>query len=167
SARRERPLPADEAGAVRAHPRSAGGPMSALTAPSISSADFRNVMAHVPTSVAVVAATTPSGPAGLTLGSFVSVSLDPPLVGFFPAHTSTSWARVAESGRFAVSVLGDHAEAICRRFAASGGDKFDGLGWQRSPLGSPVLDDAVAWFDCELEAQHEAGDHWFVLARLH
>ena len=141
--------------------------MSTVATPSISSIAFRQVMAHVPTAVSVVAATSPTGPVGLTLGSFTSVSLEPPLVGFFPAHASTSWPRVRAIGRFAVSVLGDHAEETCRRFARSGGDKFDGLGWHHSPLGSPVLDDAVAWFDCELESEHEAGDHTCVLARLH
>jgi 3-hydroxy-9,10-secoandrosta-1,3,5(10)-triene-9,17-dione monooxygenase reductase component len=141
--------------------------VSAVGSRQISGADFRQVMAHVPTSVSVVAAMSPDGPVGLTVGTFVSVSLDPPLVGFFPALSSTSWPAVEAAGRFAVSVLGDHAETTCRQLARSGPDKFAGVGWQLSPLGSPVLTDAVAWFDCELERRHDAGDHHFVLGLVH
>jgi flavin reductase (DIM6/NTAB) family NADH-FMN oxidoreductase RutF len=141
--------------------------MSATTARPFTATEFRQVMAHVPTAVVVVAAQTPAGPAGLTVGSFVSVSLEPPLVGFFPAHSSTSWPQVEAAESFAVSVLGEEHEAICRQFAQSGGDKFAGLDWHPSPSGHPVLDEAVAWFDCEPADRHEAGDHWFVLARVH
>ncbi len=140
--------------------------MTATETQQFTALDFRQVMARVPTAVAIVAANTSSGPVGLTIGSFVSASLDPPLVGFLPAHASTSWPQVEAAGQFAVSVLGENAEETCRRFAQVGGDKFAGLDWHPSPMGSPVLDDAVAWFDCELEARHPAGDHSFVLARI-
>jgi flavin reductase (DIM6/NTAB) family NADH-FMN oxidoreductase RutF len=127
---------------------------------------FRHVMGHVPTGVSVVAAMTPDGPAGLTVGSFVSASLDPPLVGFLVARTSTSWPRVAEANTFCVSVLGEDHHHICRRFAVSGGDKFRGLELRAAPSGAPLIDEALAWFDCRLEARHDAGDHWFVLGRV-
>jgi 3-hydroxy-9,10-secoandrosta-1,3,5(10)-triene-9,17-dione monooxygenase reductase component len=138
-----------------------------MDVPPFTAIEMRQVMAHVPTAVAVVAAMTPSGPAGLTVGTFTSVSLDPPLVGFFPALSSTSWPVVEAAERFAISVLHEGAESICRQFAQSGGDKFSGLDWHLSPLGSPVLDHALAWFDCELHERQDAGDHWFVLARVH
>jgi 3-hydroxy-9,10-secoandrosta-1,3,5(10)-triene-9,17-dione monooxygenase reductase component len=142
--------------------------VSSVETRPIPSTTFRQVMAHVPTSVAVVAAMTPDGPMGLTVGSFVSVSLSPPLVGFFPAHSSTSWPQVeAAASGFAVSVLGEDDEEICRRFARSGGDKFAGLAWRPSPRGAPVLETALAWFDCELVSRHDAGDHWCVLAHVH
>jgi flavin reductase (DIM6/NTAB) family NADH-FMN oxidoreductase RutF len=134
--------------------------------PAISGERFREVMAHVPTSVCVVAAAHADGPAGLSVGSFVSVSLDPPLVGVFVATTSTSWPRIAEAGTFCISVLGDEHEHVSRAFAVSGGDKFGGVEWDRSPAGAPLLPGAVAWVDCELEAEHPAGDHTFVLARV-
>jgi flavin reductase (DIM6/NTAB) family NADH-FMN oxidoreductase RutF len=133
--------------------------------PGISPERFRAVMAHVPTSVCVVAADHADGPAGLSVGSFVSVSLDPPLVGVFVATTSTSWPRVAAARSFCISVLADDHEHVSRRFAVSGGDKFGGVEWERSPAGAPLLPGAVAWVDCELEAEHPAGDHTFVLAR--
>jgi flavin reductase (DIM6/NTAB) family NADH-FMN oxidoreductase RutF len=135
-------------------------------APSIDPAYFRQVMAQIPTSVCVVAADHADGPAGLSVGSFVSVSLDPPLVGVFVASSSTSWPRVAETGSFCISVLADDHEHVSRRFAVSGGDKFAGLEWGRSPAGAPQLPGAVAWIDCELEAEYPAGDHTLVLGRV-
>jgi flavin reductase (DIM6/NTAB) family NADH-FMN oxidoreductase RutF len=128
---------------------------------------LRDVMRHVPTGVMVVAAMTPDGPAGLAVGSFVSVSLRPPMVGFFVAHSSTTWPRIEPHGRFCVNVLGEDDEATCRAFATSGGDKFAGVPWHLSPMGSPVLDSAIAWFDCTPNTVTGAGDHLFVLADVH
>jgi 3-hydroxy-9,10-secoandrosta-1,3,5(10)-triene-9,17-dione monooxygenase reductase component len=128
---------------------------------------FRHVMGHVPTGVAVVTATTGTGPVGLTVGSFVSASLEPPLVGFLVAHTSSSWPLIEPGGRFCVNVLDEDAEPVCRAFAASGADKFAGLRWRPSRLGSPVLDGSLAWFDCTQESRTDAGDHVFVLGRVH
>jgi flavin reductase (DIM6/NTAB) family NADH-FMN oxidoreductase RutF len=137
-----------------------------VTAPGVDPRRFRDVMAHVPTSVCVIAADHTDGPAGLSVGSFVSVSLDPPLVGVFVASTSTSWPRVEEAGSFCISVLADDHEHVSRRFAVSGGDKFADLDWGRSPGGAPMLPGAVAWVDCDLEATYPAGDHVLVLGRV-
>ncbi|MFG1924723.1 flavin reductase family protein [Cryptosporangium sp. NPDC048952] len=137
------------------------------TGPSFTSDDFRHVFGHVPTGVAVVAAQTDAGPAGLAVGSFMSVSLDPPLVGFFVAHTSSTWPKLAPIGRFAVSVLDENDVATSNAFSARGGDKFAGLDWHSSPLGQPVLDTALAWFDCTVERVTDAGDHKLVLGCVH
>ena len=125
---------------------------------------LRHVMRHFPTGVAVVSAVSEEGPLGLAVGSFVSVSLEPPLVGFFVGRTSTTWPRIEPLGRFCVNVLGEDDEDISRAFAASGGDKFGGVAWRESPHGSPILDGALAWFDCATHEVSEAGDHLFVLA---
>ena len=106
------------------------------------------------------------GPAGLAVGSFVSVSLDPMLVGFFPASTSSSWPVIKQTSRFCVNVLADDQTELSRRFAARGGDKFDGVAWRPSPSGAPILDECVVWIDCELEAEIDAGDHVLVLGRV-
>lgn len=135
--------------------------------PEVTPDRFRHVMGHVPTGVVVVAAMTPDGPAGLAVGSFVSVSLRPPLVGFFVAHNSTTWPRIEPRGRFCVNVLGEDDEDVCRVFATSGGDKFADVAWHPSPMGSPVLDSALAWFDCTSNVIIDAGDHRFVLADVH
>lgn len=128
---------------------------------------FRHVLGHVPTGVSVVAGTTPTGPAGLSVGTFMSVSLDPPLVGFLVAKTSTSWPKVEPLGRFAVSVLGEEHIETSRRFSASGGDKFAGVAWHESALGQPILDESLAWFDCATTGINDAGDHKLVLGHVH
>lgn len=136
-------------------------------AEAVTTDQFRHVMRHVPTGVAVVAANTTGGPIGLAVGTFVSVSLRPPLVGFFVDRRSTTWPVIEPLGRFAVNVLGEDDEATCRAFAVSGGDKFTGVSWRPSPLASPVLDTALAWFDCSVNSVTDAGDHRFVLANVH
>ena len=137
-------------------------------APSIDGARFRQVLGHFPTGVTVITATTSDGPAGLAVGSFFSVSLDPPLVAFCAAKSSTSYPRIAAAGRFVVNVLGDDQEDVSRVFASSGSDKFAGLGYKPAPgSGAPVLTGVLAWIDCTLDAVHEAGDHWIVIGRVH
>jgi flavin reductase (DIM6/NTAB) family NADH-FMN oxidoreductase RutF/DNA-binding IclR family transcriptional regulator len=128
---------------------------------------FREVLGHLPTGVAVVAARRADGhPVGMAVGSFTSVSLDPPLVAFLPDRTSTTWPLIKASGSFCASVLGDRQEAVCRAFAAKGGDKFAGIGWTPAPSGSPIIDGAVAYIDCDIETVHEAGDHFIVIGRV-
>ena len=130
-------------------------------------ATFRKVQGHYPTGVCVVTACGVDGrPHGLAVGSFTSVSLDPPLVAFFPDKTSGSWPRIAAAGRFCVNVLGSDQEALCRQFAARGDDKFAGVSHRLSRGGSPILDDVVAWIDCSLDAVHEAGDHFIAVGRV-
>jgi 3-hydroxy-9,10-secoandrosta-1,3,5(10)-triene-9,17-dione monooxygenase reductase component len=134
---------------------------------AIDGARFRQVLGHFPTGVTVVTAATGDGPAGLAVGSFFSVSLDPPLVAFCAAKTSTSYPRIAEAGHFVVNVLGEHQEEVCRVFAGKG-DKFAGLGYTPAPIsGAPVLTGVLAWIDCEIEQVHEAGDHYIVVGRAH
>ncbi|MBF6619901.1 MAG: flavin reductase family protein [Patulibacter sp.] len=128
---------------------------------------FRDVLGHCPTSVAVItAARTDGTPAGLVVGTFTSVSLDPPLVAFLPAKLSTSWPTMRDAGSFCANILGADHQHVGQRFATSGGDKFADVGWQPAPSGSPVLDDALAWIDCDVETTHDAGDHEIVIGRV-
>jgi len=127
---------------------------------------LRAAMAHVPSGVAVITADTPAGPVGLTVGSFVSASLDPPLLGFLVQHTSTSWPLIAAQAGFCVNVLAEDATATCAAFARSGGDKFASLTWTRGPRGAPLLDGVVTWFECLPHSVSDAGDHLFVLGRV-
>jgi flavin reductase (DIM6/NTAB) family NADH-FMN oxidoreductase RutF len=141
--------------------------MTKKVVPEIDGETFRRVLGHYPTGVCVVTAVEPDGaPAGMVVGSFSSVSLDPPLVAFFPDKGSSSWPRIARAGRFCVNVLASDQQHLCRRFAARGTDKFSDLPYRLSTNGSPVLDEVVAWIDCTLEAVHEAGDHFIVLGRV-
>ncbi|MFP3901004.1 MAG: flavin reductase family protein [Acidimicrobiia bacterium] len=137
------------------------------TTPEIDSARFRQVLGHFPTGVTVVSAAAGGGPVGLCVGSFFSVSLDPPLVAFSAAKSSASYPSIEASGHFCVNVLAEDQEEIGRVFASKGADKFAGIGWRPGPVTSaPVLDDVLAWIECRIDAVHEAGDHWIVVGRV-
>ena len=130
---------------------------------------FRKVLGHFPTCVTVVTATTGSGePIGLTIGSFTSVSLDPPLVGFLPQIDSDRWAAIQATGNFAVNELGADQGELCWQFARSSVEfPFEGVSWRPAPItGSPLIDGSVAWIDCSIEGVVDAGDHHFVLGRV-
>lgn len=128
---------------------------------------FREVLGNFPTGVVVVSSIAADGePVGMVVGSFTSVSLDPPLVAYLPSVSSKSYARLRESGSFCVSVLSADQEAVCRRFAGQDPDKFAGQSWTRAPSGNPILDGAVAWIDCEVVASHPAGDHDIVVGAV-
>lgn len=129
-------------------------------------ARYRSVLGHFATGVTVVAAVSGGEPIGLSVNSFTSASLDPPLVAFCVAKGSSSWPRIREEGVFSVNVLAEHQEELSRVFATRGADKFRGVGWWPAPSGSPVLADVLAWIDCSLEAEHDAGDHVLVVGRV-
>jgi len=128
-------------------------------------ATMRTVMGHFATGVAVITATHDGEPVGLAANSFTSVSLDPPLVLFCVATSSSTWPRIEAAGRFCVNFLGEDAEQTCRVFA-SPGDRFAQVAWHPGVTGAPVLDDALAYADCETEAIHAGGDHVIVVGRV-
>jgi flavin reductase (DIM6/NTAB) family NADH-FMN oxidoreductase RutF len=134
--------------------------------PVVDSRVMRDVLGHFASGVTVVTAMTPDGPIGFTCQSFSSLSLDPPLVAFAPARTSSTWPRLREAGRFCVNVLSEDQSGLSQAFARSGTDKFAGVSWAPSPHGSPVLDGVVAWIDGELWAEYDGGDHTIVVARV-
>jgi len=128
-------------------------------------AEMRRVLGQFATGVTIVTGSDAEGPVGFACQSFTSVSLDPPLVLFCPAHTSTSWPRIRSGGVFSVNVLADDQLEVCRAFATSGGDKFDGVAWHETAWG-PALDDVLATVHCDIEAVHPAGDHDVVIGRV-
>jgi flavin reductase (DIM6/NTAB) family NADH-FMN oxidoreductase RutF len=132
----------------------------------INQAWYRQVLGHFPTGVVVVTAMSDGSPAGLSVGSFMSVSLDPQRVAVLPAKTSTSWPKIAAASSFCINILAASQQELSRRFAVSGGDKFAGVAWHPAPSGAPVLDGALAWIDCEHERTVEAGDHLIVLGQV-
>lgn len=138
-----------------------------MTEAVFDSARFRQVLGHFPTGVSVVTAIDDGQPVGMAIGSFFSVSLDPPLVGFCAGRGSSTWPRLRSAGTFCVNILADDQEEVSRVFASKDDDKFAGMGWDRSPLGSPRIGGALAWIDCRLEAVHESGDHDIVVGAVH
>ena len=91
------------------------------------------------------------------------MSLDPPLVLFCASKDSSTWPRIEAAGKFTVNILNEHQEDICRVFATKGADRFSRIGWRPSAGGSPILHDALAYIDCTIRDQHEAGDHLIVV----
>lgn len=136
--------------------------------PAIDPKQFRTVLGHFPTGVTIVSGMEGEHPIGFTIGSFTSVSLDPPLVGFLPQTNSSTWEAMARSGSFCVNVLSRHQADLCWKFAKSdhATDRFDDVSWHPGPTGSPIIDRAVAWIDCNVEEVYEMGDHYFVLGRV-
>ncbi|HEX8582068.1 MAG TPA: flavin reductase family protein [Acidimicrobiales bacterium] len=133
---------------------------------SFDSARFRQVLGHFPTGVTVVTAMSTDGPIGLSIGSFSSLSLDPPLVLFCAGRTSTTWPRIRDVGAFCVNILAEDQEDICRVFAGRGTDKFAGIGWRPSLVGAPQLHGCLASLDCRVDEVHEGGDHDIVIGRV-
>jgi 3-hydroxy-9,10-secoandrosta-1,3,5(10)-triene-9,17-dione monooxygenase reductase component len=127
---------------------------------------FREVLGHVPTPVVIVTAAGSNGPAAMAIGSFVSVSLDPLLVGFFPAKTSSSWPLIRDAGRFCINVLADDQAELSGAFATRSTDKFSGISWKPGASGAPRLADCVAWIECDLQSELDAGDHLLVLGTV-
>lgn len=129
---------------------------------------FRQVLGHYPTGVVLITSLDENGdPIGMIVGSFTSVSLDPPLVAFLPSRTSSTYSRMGDVKRFAVNVLSADQEAVCRTFSSRDvDDKWATVGWQRTPSGSPVINGAVAWIDCDVESVTQAGDHDLVVGRV-
>ena len=121
----------------RASPRASEQSDSALS--PFDSAQFRKVLGHFPTGVTIVTGWAGDVPAGFTIGSFTSVSLDPPLVGFLPMVSSDTWQAMAPASKFCVNVLRDDQADLCWRFAKSGvgDDRFDEVVWTTSPTGLP------------------------------
>lgn len=128
---------------------------------------FRSVLGHFASGITVITGMRDSQPVGFTCQSFSALSLDPPMVVIVPALTSQSWPPIAQSGHFCVSVLAHDQQSVCGSFARSGTDKFTGVDWKPSPLGSPMIIGACAWIDCRIEATHAGGDHEIVVGAVH
>jgi 3-hydroxy-9,10-secoandrosta-1,3,5(10)-triene-9,17-dione monooxygenase reductase component len=147
-------------------------PPTDLNGPDLNGSDpiesdaFRQVLGHFCTGVTVITTMGPQGPAGFACQAFAALSLTPPLVLFCPGKTSSTWPVIEQAGHFCVNVLTDGQQELARRFGTSGGDKFAGAPWSASPGRSPVLDGALTWVDCTVEAVHEAGDHYLVTGRV-
>ena len=126
----------------------------------------RQAMRHVPTAVTVVCARDGRARVGHTIGSFVSASLDPPLVGYFAMRSSVTLGVVRRTGRFSVNVLGEHQVELARLFAERCGEHVAGVAWQRGTRGRPHLVGAVAVLDCDVDQVMAVGDHELVVGRV-
>ena len=128
---------------------------------------YRRVLGQYPTGVAIITGRRQDGsPSGMTVGTFSSVSLDPPLVAFMVDRSSSTWPTLASSGSFAVNVLAFDQESLCRQFSSKGQDRFAGVSWSERSTKSPVIDGVAAWVDCTVRDVVEAGDHFIVIGAV-
>jgi flavin reductase (DIM6/NTAB) family NADH-FMN oxidoreductase RutF len=135
--------------------------------PVIDSGDFRQVLGHFPTGVTVVTAAGADRPIGVAIGSFVSISLDPPLVGFFLGTESGSWPPMEAAGHFCVNVLSSAQQELCGVMASKSDDKFEGVETTPAPgSGAPVLPGIHAMVDCRIDQVVPAGDHNLIIGRV-
>lgn len=133
---------------------------------AIDPAHFRATLGGYPTGVAVVTTVCQGRPAGMTVGTFTSISIDPPLVGFFADRGSRTLPKIVEAGVFAVNVLGEDNKPICDSFSRPSEDKFAGVDWTPTATGSPGLTAAALWVDCHLDEILTVGDHILVVGRV-
>lgn len=140
-------------------------PDVAPTAPIVEPVDrrleegsLRAAFGRFATGVAFVTTESDGTPLGLIVSSFAAVSLQPPLISFCPARDSFTWRHMRAAGHFAVNVLGSRHAEFARRAATPGADRFADA--------AEVLRDAVAVIECDIDAEHAAGDHWIVVGRV-
>jgi 3-hydroxy-9,10-secoandrosta-1,3,5(10)-triene-9,17-dione monooxygenase reductase component len=128
--------------------------------------EMRRAMGAFASGVTVVAGIDGGEPVGFACQSFASVSLEPPLILFCADHRGRSWPRIRASGRFNVSVLAEDQGEVCARFGSGTGRKFDGLAWEESPHGTPVIEGVLLRVECAVQDVHVAGDHDVVIGRV-
>lgn len=139
----------------------------AATAMAFDQRAFRNALGSYMTGVTVIATLQSDGaPRGFTANSFSSVSLDPPLIQVSIAKTAASYATFASAQHFSVSVLAESQQDVSRLFASRAPDKFSNVAWRKGPTGSPLIDGAVAWFDCRAHDVVVAGDHAILIGEV-
>lgn len=133
----------------------------------VDDASFRLALSQFATGVTVVLTRDAAGaPAGLTVNSFTSVSLDPPLVLICVDRRSDAHDPLAQSGIFGVSVLGAAQEDVSRRFAWRGPEKFEGFVLEQGETGALLVPGAVAHLECAVVATHRAGDHTIFVGEI-
>lgn len=138
-----------------------------MTDSAIDPRAFRDAMGCFATGIAVISALSPDGkPVGMTVNSFASVSLDPPLVLYSLARSATRYDEFISAKHFVVNVLDQVHQTVSARFATKGVTGWDDVAFDVWESGCPVLSDALASFECVTEAQHDGGDHVIIVGRV-
>jgi 3-hydroxy-9,10-secoandrosta-1,3,5(10)-triene-9,17-dione monooxygenase reductase component len=128
--------------------------------------EFRDALGNYASGITIIAGLHSGEPVGFTCSSFTSVSIDPPLISFSVMSDSTTYPCIRDTGTFSVSVLGESQDDLASQFARKGTDKWADIAWTPTPNGNPVISESLAWLDCDIFAEHEAGDHYIVLGRV-
>ncbi len=127
---------------------------------------YRAVLGRYPTGVTLVSGYVDERPSAIVIGSFVSVSMDPPLVGFLPGKSSYTWPPIQETGSFCVNVLSNSQDWLADAFFKKERDPWESTPWEAAPSGSPMIPSCLASIDCSIYEVVDAGDHLFVIGRI-
>lgn len=142
-------------------------PASTTALADITPAHYRQVLGKLPTGVtAITGVNDDDEKLGLVVGTFQSLSLDPPLVMFCVDKSSSSWPKLRKLQKFTANILSDDQISICRSLSRKGPQKFEGLPCTAGPLGTPHLDGATAYIDCVVTAEVVVGDHYMVVGAV-
>lgn len=137
-----------------------------LASAAIDPLRFRQALGQFASGVTVITAQINDSPIGFTCGSFYSVSINPALVSFCVKKESAAYPAIQQVGRFAVNILNAEQSALSNQFAQRGGDKWRAVDWSLSERGNPLIAGAIQWIECEIYAEHEAGDHLIVVGEV-
>ena len=138
-----------------------------MSADTLDPRTFRHVLGQFCTGITIITTVHEGQPVGFACQSFAALSLDPPLVLFCPTKQSRSWQAIEASGKFCVNVLHEKQQHVSARFGSKEPDKFAGVDWSPSPLGSPVIEGTLAHIDCTVHSVHDGGDHFVVFGAVH
>jgi len=128
---------------------------------------FRDALGQFPTGVCIITTVTPDGARlGMTISSFNSLSLDPPLVLFSIDRRANSFAAWQQAERYAINVLNEDQEELSNKFARPKGEKWIGQTVVGGKTGVPLLPNAVTAFECEAYSRHDGGDHEIFVGRV-
>ncbi len=135
--------------------------------PQVSPTFYRQVLGKLPTGVVAITGTNDDDEKlGLVVGTFQSLSLEPPLVMFCVDKSSSSWPKLRKLRKFTANILADDQVPICRSLSRKGPEKFEGLPCTDGPLGTPHLIGATAYIDCIVSAEVVVGDHYMVVGSV-
>jgi 3-hydroxy-9,10-secoandrosta-1,3,5(10)-triene-9,17-dione monooxygenase reductase component len=127
---------------------------------------FRQVLGHFCTGITIITASHEGEPVGFSCQAFAALSLDPPLVLFCPALTSTTWPRIEQAGYFCANVLTADQGDLATLFGRSQPDRFSKVDWTPDSSGSPIIDGALTWISCRIIDVHTIGDHYVVIGQV-
>lgn len=129
--------------------------------------DLRHAFGRFPTGIAVITAIDEQGkPYGLTINSFVSVSLSPPVLSWNVMHNTRAHEVISQAKQFAVHILSSEQQAISTQMTGAIEQRFDGLSYQVNQQGLPIIQGCLAVFECQRHSQISIGDHDIVLGSI-
>lgn len=134
---------------------------------SVDPLDYRKVFGLLPTGVTAITGTSTEGkPVGFVVGTFQSLSMDPPLVAFSVDKGSSTWPTIRTLETLTANILSTDQLPVCRALSRRGVDKFQDLEYEKGPNDNPRLPGSTAWLDCTVLYEVVAGDHYIIVATI-